>query len=131
LHDKGAVSPFLCPVSSSCVGRESLVRVRILHCPARWGDCLEKTRPYPLGIHAGRTEPQRGQRRVECEKPKVPAGDKGFCAKAEKYAEWAKQVKTRAIPRRMRNQAEKVLAVRQVFRAGIEGTISGLGVASK
>lgn len=59
-------------------------------------------------------------------KPKVLAGDKGFCPKAEKYAELAEQVETLAIPRRMRDFADKVLAVWQIFRAGIEGTISGL-----
>lgn len=50
----------------------------------------------------------------------------GFCPKAEKYAELAEQVETLAIPRRMRDFADKVLAVWQMFRAGIEGTISGL-----
>jgi IS5 family transposase len=59
-------------------------------------------------------------------KPKVLAGDKGFCPKAEKYAELAEQVETLAIPRRMRDFADKVLAMWQMFRAGIEGTISGL-----
>jgi hypothetical protein len=44
-------------------------------------------------------------------KPKVLAGDKGFCTKAEKYAELAEQVETQAIPRRMRDFADKVLAV--------------------
>jgi hypothetical protein len=57
-------------------------------------------------------------------KPKVLAGDKGFCPKAEKYAELAEQVETLAIPRRMRDFADKVLAVWQMFRAGIEGTMS-------
>lgn len=60
------------------------------------------------------------------ERPKVLAGDKGFCPAGDKYAELAKQVETLAIPRRMRDFADKVLAVWQVFRAGIEGTISGL-----
>jgi IS5 family transposase len=60
------------------------------------------------------------------EKPKVLAGDKGFCPDGEKYAELAEQVETLAIPRRMRDFADKVLAVWQMFRAGIEGTISGL-----
>jgi IS5 family transposase len=59
-------------------------------------------------------------------KPKVLVGDKGFCPKAEKYEELARQVETLAIPRRMRDFADKVLAVWQRFRAGIEGTISGL-----
>jgi IS5 family transposase len=60
------------------------------------------------------------------EKPKVLAGDKGFCPDGESYAELAEQVETLAIPRRMRDYADKVLAVWQMFRAGIEGTISGL-----
>jgi IS5 family transposase len=60
------------------------------------------------------------------DKPKVLAGDKGFCPDREKYEELAAQVETLAIPRRMRDFADKVLAVWQIFRAGIEGTISGL-----
>ena len=60
------------------------------------------------------------------EKPKVLAGDKGFCPDKEKYEELAEQVETLAIPRRMRDFADKVLAVWQMFRAGIEGTISVL-----
>lgn len=60
------------------------------------------------------------------DKPKVLAGDKGFCPDGEKYAELTKQVETLAIPRRMRDFADKVLSVWQMFRAGIEGTISGL-----
>jgi IS5 family transposase len=60
------------------------------------------------------------------ERPKVLAGDKGFCPDGETYAALATQVETLAIPRRMRDFADKVLAVWQVWRAGIEGTISGL-----
>jgi IS5 family transposase len=60
------------------------------------------------------------------EKPKVLAGDKGFCPDGETYAELAQRVETLAIPRRMQDFADKVLAVWQMFRAGIEGTISGL-----
>jgi IS5 family transposase len=60
------------------------------------------------------------------EKPKVLAGDKGFCPDGEKYEELAEQVQTLAIPRRMRDFADKVLSIWQMFRAGIEGTISGL-----
>jgi IS5 family transposase len=59
-------------------------------------------------------------------KPEVLAGDKGFCPDAAKYAELAEQIETLAIPQRMRDFADKVLAVWQMFRAGIEGTISGL-----
>jgi IS5 family transposase len=59
-------------------------------------------------------------------KPEVLAGDKGFCPDAAKYAELAEQIETLAIPRRMQDFADKVLAVWQMFRSGIEGTISGL-----
>ncbi len=58
--------------------------------------------------------------------PEVLAADKGFCPDAEKYAELEQQVGTLAIPRRMQDFADKVLAHWQAFRAGIEGTISGL-----
>ena len=59
-------------------------------------------------------------------RPEVVAADKGFCPDAAKYAELEEQVGTLAIPRRMRDFADKVLAMWQAFRAGIEGTISGL-----
>jgi IS5 family transposase len=58
--------------------------------------------------------------------PEVLAGDMGFCPAAGKYAELAEQVGTLAIPQRMRDFANKALAHWQAFRAGIEGTISGL-----
>ena len=58
--------------------------------------------------------------------PKVLAGDMGFCPAEAKFAELAKQVETLAIPQRMKDFANKVLAHWQAFRAGIEGTISGL-----
>jgi IS5 family transposase len=60
------------------------------------------------------------------QRPKVLAADKGFCPDAAKYAELAERVETLAIPRRMQDFADKVLAVWQRFRSGIEGTISGL-----
>jgi IS5 family transposase len=60
------------------------------------------------------------------ERPKVLAGDKGFCPDEAEYHELAEQVETLAIPRRMQDFADKVLAMWQRFRAGIEGTISGL-----
>jgi len=60
------------------------------------------------------------------ERPEVLAADKGFCPDAEKYAALEQQVGTLAIPRRLRDFADKVLAMWQTFRAGIEGTISGL-----
>ncbi|GAF96229.1 unnamed protein product [marine sediment metagenome] len=60
------------------------------------------------------------------ETPEVLAGDMGFCPTAEKYAELEEHVGTLAIPRRMRDFADAVLSCWQAFRAGIEGTISGL-----
>jgi IS5 family transposase len=60
------------------------------------------------------------------ERPEVLAADKGFCPAEAKFAELAEQVDTLAIPRRMRDFMDKVLAHWQAFRAGIEGTISGL-----
>jgi IS5 family transposase len=60
------------------------------------------------------------------ETPEVLAGDKGFCPDAEKYEELEQRVGTLAIPRRMRDFADAMMSVWQAFRAGIEGTISGL-----
>jgi transposase, IS5 family len=59
-------------------------------------------------------------------RPEVLAADKGFCPAEAKFAELAEQVDTLAIPRRMQDFLDKVLAHWQAFRAGIEGTISGL-----
>jgi IS5 family transposase len=59
-------------------------------------------------------------------RPEVLAADKGFCPAEAKFRELAEQVDTLAIPRRMRDFVDKVLAHWQAFRAGIEGTISGL-----
>lgn len=59
-------------------------------------------------------------------KPEVLAADKGFCPAEEKFNELAQQIDTLAIPRRMRDFVDKMLAHWQAFRAGIEGTISGL-----
>ena len=58
--------------------------------------------------------------------PEVLAGDKGFCPNSEKYAELEERVDTLAIPKRMRDLADTVMKTWQMFRAGIEGTISGL-----
>jgi hypothetical protein len=58
--------------------------------------------------------------------PEVLVGDKGFCPEAEKYAELEERVDTLAIPKRMRDFANAVMSHWQAFRAGIEGTISGL-----
>ena len=60
------------------------------------------------------------------QRPEVLAADKGFCPAEAKFKELAEQVDTLAIPRRMRDFVDKVLAYWQAFRAGIEGTISGL-----
>jgi IS5 family transposase len=60
------------------------------------------------------------------EAPEVLAGDKGFCPEAGKYAELEERVGTLAIPKRMRDLADTVMKGWQAFRAGIEGTISGL-----
>jgi transposase, IS5 family len=59
-------------------------------------------------------------------RPEVLAADKGFCPADAKFKELADRVDTLAIPRRMRDFVDKVLAHWQAFRAGIEGTISGL-----
>lgn len=60
------------------------------------------------------------------ETPEVLAADKGFCPAAEEYAELKDRIDTLAIPRRMRDFADAVMSTWQAFRAGIEGTISGL-----
>jgi IS5 family transposase len=60
------------------------------------------------------------------ERPEVLAADKGFCPAEAKFKELAERVDTLAIPQRMRDFVDKVLAHWQAFRAGIEGTISGL-----
>jgi IS5 family transposase len=60
------------------------------------------------------------------ERPVVLAADKGFCPEKSKFEELAKLVKNLAIPRRMQDFMDKLLASCQAFRAGIEGTISGL-----
>jgi IS5 family transposase len=59
-------------------------------------------------------------------RPEVLVGDMGFCPTAEKFEELEELVGTLAIPRRLRDFANKMLAKWQAFRAGIEGTISGL-----
>jgi IS5 family transposase len=58
--------------------------------------------------------------------PEVLAADKGFCPDAEEYARLEERIDTLAIPRRMRDFADAVMRTWQAFRAGIEGTISGL-----
>jgi IS5 family transposase len=59
-------------------------------------------------------------------RPEVLAADKGFCPAQAKFEELARRIDTLAIPRRMQDFVDKVLAHWQAFRAGIEGTISGL-----
>jgi len=59
-------------------------------------------------------------------RPKVLAADKGFCPAEAKRAELAALIDNLAIPRRMRDFMDKLLVHCQAFRAGIEGTISGL-----
>ncbi len=65
-------------------------------------------------------------RRLYGVKPEVLAADKGFCPAAEKFEALRELVGTLAIPRRMQDFVDKVLTHWQAFRAGIEGTISGL-----
>jgi transposase, IS5 family len=59
-------------------------------------------------------------------RPEVLAADKGFCPAKDKFDALAELVGTLAIPRRMQDFVDKMLAHWQAFRAGIEGTISGL-----
>jgi transposase, IS5 family len=73
------------------------------------------------------TEPViRRHEKLFGERPVVLAADKGFCPEKSKFEELAKLVKNLAIPRRMQDFMDKLLAYNQAFRAGIEGTISGL-----
>ena len=60
------------------------------------------------------------------QRPVVLAADKGFCPEQSKFAELTKLVQNLAIPRRMQDFMDKLLVSCQAFRAGIEGTISGL-----
>ena len=60
------------------------------------------------------------------QRPVVLAADKGFCPEKSKFEELAKLVVNLAIPRRMQDFMDKLLASCQAFLAGIEGTISGL-----
>jgi IS5 family transposase len=59
-------------------------------------------------------------------RPEVLAADMGFCPEGEKYEELQGRVGMLAIPRRMCDLADAVLSMWRSFRAGIEGTISGL-----
>jgi len=60
------------------------------------------------------------------EAPEGMTADKGFNPKAETRQALAERVGTLAIPRRLSDWAEKIGALWQRFRAGIEGTISVL-----
>ena len=53
------------------------------------------------------------------ERPVVLAADKGFCPEKSKFEELAKLVVNLAIPRRMQDFMDKLLAHCQAFRAGI------------
>ena len=70
--------------------------------------------------------PQTWRRANALLRQKAVTADKGFCPAAEEYAELEDRIDTLAIPRRMRDFADAVMRTRQAFRAGIEGTISGL-----
>jgi transposase, IS5 family len=73
------------------------------------------------------TEPViRRHEKLFGERPVVLAADKGFCPEKSTFEKLAKLVKNLAIPRRMQDFMDKLLASCQAFRAGIEGTISGL-----
>ena len=58
--------------------------------------------------------------------PKMFAAGKGYYPREPMYRELEDKVETLAIPRRMRDFADAILKGWQLFRAGIEGTISGL-----
>ena len=58
--------------------------------------------------------------------PEVLAADKGFRPEAKEYAKLEKEVGTLAIPKRLADFADALMRTWQAFRAGIEGTISGL-----
>jgi IS5 family transposase len=73
------------------------------------------------------TEPViRRHEKLFGKRPVVLAADKGFCPEKSKFEKLAKLVANLAIPRRMQDFMDKLLAHCQAFRAGIEGTISGL-----
>lgn len=59
-------------------------------------------------------------------RPAVLAADMVFCPDKEKYEELQGRASTLVIPRRMRDLADAVMRTWRSFRAGIEGTISGL-----
>lgn len=58
--------------------------------------------------------------------PDVVVGDKGFRPHVDKFAELAERVNLLMIPQRMRDFVDNAMRYWQAFRAGIEGTISGL-----
>jgi hypothetical protein len=112
-------------------------------CPARQGRIRQaRDGSHPAGGREGRHRlrargvPPAGRRRADCrhlpperlqgEHPVVLAADKGFCLEKSKFEELAKLVVNLAIPQRMQDFMDKLLASCQAFRAGIEGTISGL-----
>ena len=60
------------------------------------------------------------------EAPDVLAGDKGFSPKADARARLEDEVDFLAVPRRTQDYGDRLMVKWQMFRAGIEGTISGL-----
>lgn len=58
--------------------------------------------------------------------PDVLAGDKGFSPKADARARLQDAVDFLAVPRRSQDYGDRLMVKWQMFRAGIEGTISGL-----
>ena len=58
--------------------------------------------------------------------PETIAGDKGFCPDADDYEELEDQLEFLGVPRRTRDFGDKMMAIWQQWRAGIEGTISCL-----
>ena len=101
---------------------------KVLLCQTR-GEVHHRLRGLRAARGGLRLDGSRSSERHEKlfgERPEVLAADKGFCPEKSKFEELAKLVENLAIPRRMQDFMDKVLAHWQAFRAGIEGTISGL-----
>jgi len=58
--------------------------------------------------------------------PETIAGDMGFCPDEDEYEEIKEQLEFLGVPRRTRDFGDKMMAIWQQWRAGIEGTISYL-----
>jgi len=106
-------------------GRE----IALESCPHRFHD--RKTKRLHLFITRYAKSPsKKRQRKVKSafrkliarheklfgQRPEVLAADKGFCPDAAKYAELEQRVGLLALPRRMQDFADKVLAMWQSFR---------------